>query len=99
VIRHARTALKETWLILITWCVFAAWVIGSCARAYQAIGPDVSATAAEPPTAIDPLVTVGGLPEWVFWGIAVPWMTATACTVIFALLWLKPEPATEEADA
>lgn len=84
--KHARTAFKESWLILLTWCFFCAWVLYSCAQSYQTPDSDT------------PLITIGGLPAWVFWGIAVPWAVATGFTIFFALRWLKPEPDREETD-
>ncbi len=85
-------------MILITWCVFCAWVIFSCASGYLSndgssteIVGDVSPTGSELPTVI-------GLPAWVFWGIAVPWLFASGFTIWFAIGWLKDEPAAGEAD-
>ena len=95
--RHSRQALAETWLILITWCVFCAWVLVVCAPHYQTI----NAIAAPTPAAVageTSLQTVWGLPAWVFWGIAVPWCAATTLTIIFALRLLQPIESPEDRD-
>ena len=62
----------ESVLILISWLVFAAWVI--CYAAWRAYPEDPSQ-----------IRLVFGLPSWVFWGIAVPWLAATAWTIFLAL--------------
>ena len=86
------------WWILATWCVFCAWCLGSCAVHYQ-VAPDARG---ELPTAAmdaDALRLVWGLPSWVFWGIAVPWLAATTVTIVFAIGVLKSEDDLPEEEA
>ncbi len=66
-----RQAQRELRFQLTTWAVFAAWVTGWCgANAFDARSADVTTTL--------------GMPDWVLWGIAVPWVIAFAVTVWFA---------------
>ena len=74
--RPSRPALRETWIILGTWCLFCAIVIAYCARTYRAAAEIEEATVPS---------TVVGLPSWVFWGIGVPWVVATLFTILFAM--------------
>ena len=78
------TARREMWVILGTWGVFCVWVLGYCAaNGYEVDGAG--------------LQLVFGMPAWVFWGIAVPWMSATAFSIVFAAFFMK-DHALEEGD-
>ena len=66
-----RQSRRELTFQLITWTVFASWVVGYCAN---------TAFEAESET----VVTTLGMPSWIVWGIAVPWLVAFAVTVVFA---------------
>ena len=49
-----------------------------------------------------PLVTVLGMPSWVFWGVLVPWLAANVFTVWFCVFFMADDPlgeSEEEADA
>jgi hypothetical protein len=43
------------------------------------------------PDSFDPetFKTVWGVPAWVFWGIAVPWIVADVLTIFFCLFVIK----------
>lgn len=63
-------ARKESFHILAAWLTCMVWTIGYCALfAYED----------QPPTLI------WGLPSWVLFGIAVPWLLATAYSIWYAL--------------
>ncbi len=66
---HAR---REAWQILVAWAVCLAWTVGYSALA----GYDV------PPQQVQ---LVLGMPGWVFFGVLVPWIAATAFSVWFGL--------------
>ncbi len=71
-----RQSRREFAGILITWGVFMIWVIGyASARAY----PD-------DPSAMPLLL---GFPQWIVWGIALPWLAATLVTIFFSLRIMK----------
>ncbi len=70
---------RETVFALITWLVFCVWVVGLClSRGYD----------------IDPanLKTTLGMPSWIFWGVALPWLTANVVTIWFALNFMADDP-------
>lgn len=94
-----RQARRELRFQLITWTLFAIWVVGYCGfTAFDAERADV-------PTTL-------GMPSWVLWGIGVPWVIAFVVTVWFAGWFMKDtelvddlespespsEPAPEAAD-
>jgi hypothetical protein len=98
VTRNARRAFKEAWWILLTWCGFCAWVLLVCAPHFQTRPTAATMERVELPTDAMPVATVGGLPAWVFWGIALPWIVASAISIIFSLRYLQHEPAVEQTD-
>lgn len=77
--RSFRRSRREAGWILLTWLVFAVWVIGYCrAFGFENPGEDVE--------------TMLGMPAWVFWGVALPWMAATVFTVIFSTFVMEDHP-------
>lgn len=46
----------------------------------------------------DDLVTVYGVPSWVFWGIAVPWLLADVFTAWFCFFYMKDDDLGEGAE-
>lgn len=86
-----RSARREALTVLGVWLVALAWTVGYCtARGYS------------PETATTRFVL--GLPEWVFWGIVVPWFACIAFGCWFSSFGMEDavlEEAhdTREADA
>ena len=69
---------RELFFILLTWLGCCTWVISYCSLFGYHLDPkDVS--------------TVFGFPNWVFWGIALPWLVANFVTFWFCLRVLKNE--------
>lgn len=80
---HAR---RETIVLLIAFFVFLTWTISvSYSMGY-------GQTEAETPP------TVLGIPDWAFWGVAVPWMAANVFTFWFCLFYMEDDPLGEELD-
>ena len=71
---------RETVVLLWVFAVFLVWCIGS---SYM-LGYNT-----------DDLSTVWGIPRWVFWGVAVPWMGANVFTVWFAWFFVADDPLEE----
>ena len=80
---HSRT---ETRNLLIAFVVFLVWSVGTS----YALGYDV-------PTADLPQ-TVWGMPRWVFWGVAVPWLAANVFTVVFCLFGMANDRLEASSD-
>ena len=40
-----------------------------------------------------------GMPSWVLWGVAVPWLAATVFSCWFALCYMKDDPLDGESGA
>ncbi len=47
---------------------------------------------------IDSLSFVLWFPDWVFWGIVVPWLVCTVVSIYIALFLVEDEPLTSTAD-
>lgn len=72
-------------MVLIAFCLWLCWTVGVSWRlGYQ--------------TNSAKLDLVFGFPNWVFWGVLVPWFTATAFSVLFALRWIRDDELGETAD-
>lgn len=86
VVVHTR---REALWILAAFVVCLIWSVSWCYLAgYRA--PDDG-----------PLVTVLGMPSWVFWGVLVPWLAANAFTIWFCMFFMADDPlgeSQEEAD-
>jgi hypothetical protein len=81
---HAR---REAWIILAFFGVCLAWTVGYCAR--------FAHTPADPQAAVP---TVLGVPSWVFWGVALPWLLAGVFSIVFALWGIADDDLGQEAD-
>lgn len=94
---HARW---EAAVVLAVWGVFLVWVVGfSYLRGYQhAPGSAlVRLGLARARDAAD-FSTILGMPDWVFHGIAVPWLVATVLTIFFGLRLLADDDLGVEMD-
>ncbi len=83
--KHFKQAKSELGIFLTGWLFFAAWVITySYFNAYKDQNEEPSITF--------------GMPSWVFWGIAVPWICATAFTVYLSLFVIKDQEFRNEEE-
>lgn len=71
--------------ILIAWVGSCLWVVGYCVAFGYEVDPEN-------------LQLVGGMPSWVFWGVLLPWIVATAFTVWFAMFGMIDQPLPERPD-
>ncbi|MAI31789.1 MAG: YhdT family protein [Rubripirellula sp.] len=70
------SSLRELKWIFVIWLTHFIWVVGYCyAFGYLASGTK--------------LTTVIGMPSWVFWGVFVPWLSATLVSTWFALTQIE----------
>ena len=76
---------RETLVLLIGFAVFFAWSIG----ASYVLGY------APTDTPVETVRTVIGMPHWVFWGVAVPWLGANLFTFWFCLFYMSDDPLGE----
>ena len=84
---------REAAFILVVWAAALLWVVPYCY--FNGFVRD--------PENFDPkqLETVLGIPDWVFWGIAVPWLAANLVTIVFCFGFMKDDDlgeANEGAD-
>ncbi len=81
VYHHAR---REAAVILIAWAVFLIWTIGvSYMMSYDQAGKGTNE------------ITFG-FPNWVFWGVILPWCAATIFSVVYALKGIKDDALVDE---
>lgn len=79
---------REAVVLLVAFSVFLVWSVGTCGVLGYDAAP-AQATPEQPPT------TIGGMPNWVFWGVAVPWLAANVFTFWFCLFYMKDDPLGE----
>ena len=80
---------REALWIVAAWCVCLAWTVGFGALfGYDLEGETIGTTL--------------GMPSWIFWGVALPWLLAMLFSIGFALLVMRDQPldvvAGEEAE-
>lgn len=74
---------RETVFVIVAWAVFCLWVVGYSLSAGYDLDP------AE-------LKTVMGVPSWIFWGVALPWLMANVVAIWFALKFMADDPLEDE---
>ena len=67
---------KEVKILLLGWLAFASWVLIYCGLA--AYNQDQES-----------IRIIFGMPSWVFWGIAIPWIFSIIFTIFFSLFVMK----------
>ncbi len=77
-------AVREACWIVVSWCVFALWVLTAC---YWL-----------PPTTVESPRMILGMPMWIVLGVALPWSVATAFTIWFSLAMMTDDPEAETKD-
>lgn len=70
---------RETVFVLIAWAVFCTWVVGYCLSTGYDIEPEN-------------LTTVMGMPSWIFWGVALPWLMSIVVAMYFGLKFMADDP-------
>ena len=78
-------ARREAWLILLAWAVCLVWTVGYSALA----GYGVEA---------DQISFILGIPDWVFWGVLIPWVVATLFSVWFGLFYMANDDLSPSED-
>ncbi|MFV0442720.1 MAG: DUF997 family protein [Planctomycetaceae bacterium] len=74
---HSR---REAIVILLVWAACFAWTVPYCyLNGYTA------------PASPDELPIVMGIPAWVFWGIAVPWVVAGLVSIGLCLWFIRDD--------
>ncbi len=69
--------------ILLIWLLFAGWVLGAAYLLAYA-DPD------------RPVTLVLGMPAWVFWAVAMPWLGANLVIIAFCMLGMKDQSLDDE---
>ncbi len=78
---------REAWVILCFWLVALIWVVPvSYLMGYQE------------PTNPEEVAMVMGIPSWLFWGVAAPWVIADIATIWFCFFYMKDDDLGEDVD-
>ena len=77
------SARREALIVFATWIVTTAYCVTYCA--WHAYGRP-----------IDDLRYIWGFPDWVFWGIVVPWAACIVFSWIFAAIWMRDDDLGED---
>ena len=81
-----RSGRREAVLAIGMWLVAMVYTVGYCYRyGYGRSGED--------------LTFVLWFPDWIFWGVVVPWLTCVVASTFFAYYVMTDEPLGAEADA
>ena len=75
---------RDAIIVLAVFAVVCVWTVSWC----YAHGYDEAT--------VTPIVTVLGIPSWVFWGIAVPWLVADVFTIWFFLWHMQDDDLAED---
>ena len=76
-------AQRETKILLVAFAVCLIWSVSvSYFLGYNVSAENIGRT-------------VWGIPRWVFWGIAVPWMASNLFTVYFCMFCMADDPLGE----
>jgi hypothetical protein len=76
-------ARREALIVLATWAIAMTYCLVYCGR--HAYGRP-----------IEDLKYIYGFPDWVFWGIIVPWVACILFSWIFASIWMRDEDLGED---
>lgn len=79
---HAR---REAIIIFLAWCVAMVWSVSVC----YWLGYGGGAI---------PLQTIWGVPSWVFWGIALPWVVAVVFSLWFCFGFMVDDDLAGHSD-
>ncbi len=75
-------SLRELYVMGRLWVASLVWSMGYCAIfAYRS------------PDANEPVTIIWGVPSWVMWGIALPWIVSSVATIWFALFYIREDDA------
>ena len=76
---------REALWIICAWLVCLVWTVGySALFGYGLEGTEVK--------------LVMGIPSWVFWGVFVPWLSATVFSIWFGLVYMRDDDLTEGSE-
>jgi Protein of unknown function (DUF997) len=80
-----RGARREALVVLAWWLTTLVFTVGYCYR--YGYG-----------RTLDDLTFVCGFPDWVFWGIVVPWVACFLFSTAFALFFMQDTPLGDDAE-
>ena len=81
--RLLRTARREAAVVFVIWLVAITYTVGYS----YTFGYD---------RPVESITYVYGVPDWVMWGVVLPWAVSTVAAVWFAVFFMTDEPLGEE---
>ena len=80
-----RSARREACVVLLIWLAAMSWSVSYCyTYGYGRAAADIR--------------LIFGFPDWVFWGIVVPWVTCTGISLWFGATFVRDEDLGEDVD-
>jgi fatty acid desaturase len=76
---------RETLFIITAWICLCVWVVGVSLLTGYNVDPDT-------------MKLVAGMPAWVFWGVALPWLASNIFIVWFCLKFMADDPLGEDEE-
>lgn len=95
--RHSR---REAVVVLVVWALALVWSVGYCyLRGYQHDPTSwvVTSGLAQSRTP-DNFRSIAGVPDWVLYGILIPWLICTAFTLLFSRFGIADDELGAEAE-
>lgn len=77
---------RESLFIIAAWVFFGFWVVGVSLLTGYDVDPDT-------------MKLVAGMPAWIFWGVALPWLASNIFIVWFCLKFMTDDPLGEDDDS
>jgi hypothetical protein len=71
-----RSSIREALMVTAIWLIAGTWSISVC----YLMGYNRS---------VESLKLVLGFPDWIFWGIVIPWTTCTVASILFGLIFIR----------
>jgi hypothetical protein len=88
---------REAVFFVVLWSATLAYCVGYCyTHGYDRGTPGYDRKL---DASLDGMTFVFGWPDWVFYGVVVPWLVCTAISVVFATFVMRDAPLGEELEA
>lgn len=80
-----KSGFREALMVLVLWASAAVYSVGFCAwRGYH--------------RDLDDVRLVWGFPDWVFWGVVVPWVTCAVISGVISIFFMTDDDLGAEVD-
>jgi hypothetical protein len=89
-----RSSRREAVLTVVIWASTLAYTVGYCYTHGYSRGAGTNDRKLD--ASLEGMTFYFGWPDWVFWGIVVPWGVCTVVSAIFAFVFMRDAPLAAE---